>query len=320
MESTNTLKKTYFAVTVDVDPDVNLPVPGQVHAVSQPIDKGEARFESSARGLQAIVKMLNDIKLPGTFFIEARTAERLEADFDLNLRKLLSNHEVGSHAYMHEDFLGKDTGNPLTKDEMIDTMKTSLEILAGITGRQVSGFRAPYVRINDTLAEALVGMGLEYDSSVTRDWKLDEGQAGKFQPYFYFEESGIKIDIPQALIEVPLPNFVMPGGTKMSSYLWPVLEGDLTFEKYNEVLFQVAAQPPTDSLVLLATHPWHMVETYAHGVLPEQEHKSVMIQYEKQLLDLKTKKNVEFCTISEYLEKWHSDAQLRELEHVMGKV
>ena len=307
-----------------MDPDVNLPVKGQKYAVSHPVEKGEARFESCAKGLELIFDMLDDLKIEATFFIEARTAQKLIDDHGLDLRRLLYKHEVGSHALMHEDFLGKDTGIPLEREEMKATLSASLGILAGLINNPIIGFRAPYIRINDLLASVLVELGFEYDSSITRSFQIKsnqkEQQSHSFQPYYYFEESENEIDNPKALVEVPLCDWILPDGKKITSYLWPFLEDDIPVDKYIDTLQLISELPPANSFFQIATHPWHLVETFKHGRLDVKQQKDFIEQLKSHLFKMKAGKTVKFVTISEYLEIWHSLKQREELGSVMVKV
>jgi peptidoglycan/xylan/chitin deacetylase (PgdA/CDA1 family) len=309
--------KTYCAITVDVDPDVNLPVKGQSSAVSHPIEKGEIRFASCAAGLETIVKMLNYEKINGTFFIEGRTAEKLTSDYGFDLRRMLHGHEICSHAYMHEDFLGKATSLPLNREQIREALEAGMKILNDIFHRPIHGFRAPYIRINDLMASVLVDMGFEYDSSVTKSWTLKENS---FQPYYYFENSDMQIENPRALIEVPLPNWVVENEKKVTSYLWPFLEGEIPFEVYYETLKKISNIAPSNSLAVLATHSWQHIETFSQGKLGEDKQAEITKEFQLQIHDLKLKSNIEFLTISEYLDIWHSICQKEELSIIMDKL
>jgi peptidoglycan/xylan/chitin deacetylase (PgdA/CDA1 family) len=311
--------KTYFSFTVDVDPDLNWPVPGQIAALSHPTEKGETRFDSCAKGLELILNMLDELKIPGTFFIEARTAEKLTNDFGFDLKRMFYGHEVGCHSYMHEDFLGKDTGIPLSRKKIIEALENSLSILKDTIGKPISCFRAPYVRINDELASVLVELGFEYDSSVTLDWQMDKKE-NSFMPYYYFKKADMDIDNEEALIEVPLPNLIMPDGVKLTSYLWPYIEGESSFDKFGSALEQISELDPTNSIFLIATHPWHIVETYKKGIIKESVQRKFIEELSSYILKINYKPNVEFVKITEYLDTWNSLKQGEQLADILDKV
>jgi peptidoglycan/xylan/chitin deacetylase (PgdA/CDA1 family) len=324
MPSADLMKRTYFCITVDVDPDVNIPVKGQAEAVSHPLENNEVRFESCAAGLKIILSLLNELELPATFFVEARTAEQLNSKFGMDLSSMLRFYEVGSHSYMHEDFVGKDTGVLLNKDQMRDTLKASLEIMNNIFNRPIKGFRAPYDRINDMLAEVLVEMGFEYDSSTTETMQLrngsEETKSKPIHPYYYFENKQTSVQNPQALLEVPLSDWVLPDGKKLTSYLWPYLEEDMSFDSYYNALKLIGKMPKIGSLMLLATHPWHLVETYAKGIIDDEQRENILTQLRSNLISLKRSPDIEFITITDYLDIWHSARQREDLGDIFANI
>jgi len=96
---------TFAAFTIDVDRDVNLPLPGKMEASSMEREGGaRPRFTSSRRGLELLVDLLGEWGIRGTFFIEARTAKEVAKDLDLS--DLVKGHEVGCHGFEHEDLTG----------------------------------------------------------------------------------------------------------------------------------------------------------------------------------------------------------------------
>jgi hypothetical protein len=315
--------KTYIALTVDVDPDVNLPVKGQTYALSHPLENEEVRIQSCGQGLVAIFKMLAGLRINATFFYEARTADRLQSEIGLKLQGMMYDHEVGCHSYMHEDFLGKESGVKMDLEQMNDTLDKSMAILQDIFGPKIKGFRAPYVRTNDELARVLVDKGFEYDSSVTKTWNTipSESDPGSnsFQPYFYFKDSADESMNPKALVEVPHPLLILAEDKKMTTYLWPYLEGDLSFNEYESAIEQVCKLEPSNSLLMLGTHPWHLVETYNDGIMNESDQMKVINHIRSILTTLKSRPDVEFVTISEYLDVWHSIQTKTDLMSELAK-
>ena len=100
------------AFTVDVDRDVNLACQGEICSISN--GGKHPRFDSSARGLQMITGLLEEMGVRGTFFWEGRTAEVLSERMDV--RDLMRHQEVALHGYDHEDFTGKETGIVLDRE------------------------------------------------------------------------------------------------------------------------------------------------------------------------------------------------------------
>ncbi|MBM4082443.1 MAG: hypothetical protein FJ278_22250, partial [Planctomycetes bacterium] len=146
----------------------------------------------------------------------------------------------------HEDFLGKVSQMPLTRDQMRQTIAMAKSILESMLECKVSGFRAPYTRINGDVIATLAELGFAYDSSETRaigpDWRLES----------YLVEGGDTF-----LAELALPEFKDSRGKRMTSYLWPMLEGRRRPEEYLDVIRQTAPTAP-GGLFILAFHPWHI--------------------------------------------------------------
>lgn len=232
----------FAAFTVDVDRDVNVPLPGRREAMSQPRDgDGSPRFSSSTRGLVLLVELLNDMGLRGTFFLEAETARHIASEVDLP--ELLQGHEVASHGLSHEDLTGASTGMPFTPEEAGNAIDLAADEILRLTGRAPRGFRAPYQHVNGTIHRLLAERGYLYDSSMT-----DDIRGRRIGPRL----------LPCGLTEVPLTRGVDACGRHVHSYFWPMHEGKRHPADYLHLLDQY-----DDGLMVLATHSWHVVETYA---------------------------------------------------------
>lgn len=232
------------AFTVDVDRDVNLPEKGRYEAVSSGPDLAP-RFTSAGVGLELIVRLLDDLGIKGTFFMEGDTIKAIAKRIDVET--LLAKHEVGSHGMCHEDFTGEDTGICLTGPEVEEVIEESAITIEGICGRRPVGFRAPYLHINRTALGILDDKGFLYDSS-----KVRVMQEGELRPW----------RIAGNLLEVPIASGKDVKGKKIVSYLWPLHEGKRRPTDYAEFAGQLR-----DGCFVLATHSWHMVETFGRGRL-----------------------------------------------------
>lgn len=229
-----------LCLTVDLDRDVNIHVPGQHHAGS--IDRGDGmapRFSSTERGLSILVDLLDEIGIKATFFAEAETLERIET------AHLLSGHEVGLHGYHHEDL------TLMNENDLEETLQTSFNIVRDVTGRFPKSFRAPYMRTNDRIMSILPNMGITIDSSHYAE--LTE----KFMPYEQHE-----------MIEVPVPEGKDASGKKISAYLWPMHEGKRQPQDYIRMSGEMY-----NGVFTIATHTWHMVESRDRGRMSIEEIK-----------------------------------------------
>ncbi|MCL1983888.1 MAG: polysaccharide deacetylase family protein [Methanomassiliicoccaceae archaeon] len=223
--------------TVDVDRDVNECVPGRKEAVSRRTDGG-VRFTSSEEGTDIILDMLDELGIEATFFTEARTLENIDVQFGKN--------EVAMHGLDHEDMTGEISGIRLSDGDLDEIMGTSSGIIKDHTGRIPKGFRAPYMRTDDRIADAVKRAGMVYDSSLY-------AEIGKeFGPYVL--DNGLK--------EVPVPFGTDAGGKKIYAYLWPVHEGKRGTDDHARMAGVIE-----NGVLVIATHSWHITESVSGGLM-----------------------------------------------------
>jgi len=109
-----------------------------------------------------IVEFLADLRVPATFFVIGRHAERYAA----TLRGLIAGgHEVANHTMTHpRDFAA------LAPDAIRTEIAACHATLARVTGRGPAGFRAPGYTINRFVLGALSDLGYSYDASLVPSW------------------------------------------------------------------------------------------------------------------------------------------------------
>ena len=227
--------------TVDLDRDVNFPLPGRAAAGS--IDRGEGdspRFSSAERGLSVLLGILDDLGVKATFFVEGRTAETIDCSG-------LSGHCVGFHGYDHEDLVGGETGLAFSDGELCQILKNGYVAVTDSIGRPEC-FRAPYMSADDRVLKAVSELGIRHDSSVYS--ALGE------QPYATVH----------GMTEHPVPKTRDAAGKNMAAYLWPMHEGR---RKPSDYIWM--ADRMEDGDLILATHTWHMVESRDRGVMERRE-------------------------------------------------
>ncbi|MCK5558949.1 MAG: polysaccharide deacetylase family protein [Thermoplasmata archaeon] len=290
-----TSKRTYIALTIDVDPDVNVPVETQISAVSYPPEEGKVRFESCQKGLRLLTGALEQLNIEATFFYEGRTAEALNGTLELS--QLMEPHEVGCHSWGHEDFTANAPDLMLAKSNKLEIITKSLSSLKTIfTNHNIIGFRAPYTKIDIELAIVLEELGFIYDSSATYPWgQPDRSVAELFKP------RPIK-GTSNRILELPLPLWRDAKNHPISSYLWQFLESERGLDEYLECILK-SAQTPNDEIIILGTHPWHIVETYNKGKLNNSEITQIVEHLTNFLNELKAIPNAEFIRLDKYLEK-----------------
>jgi peptidoglycan/xylan/chitin deacetylase (PgdA/CDA1 family) len=241
----------YAVFTVDVDRDVNVAEQGRYDAAStvRGQETSSFRTESSARGLSMLVDLLGELRIKGTFFLEGDTLRAI--DKKLDVREILSGHEVGCHGICHEDITGESTGICLAGPEIENVVSESASIVEDVTGKRPSGFRAPYLHTNSETLSILAKEGFKYDSSKTVDIK--QGRVGPYR-------------LDEGLWELPVARGLDAKGKHIVSYLWPMHEGRRRPDDYLDMALGLKK-----GCLVLATHSWHMVETYGGGVLEEQK-------------------------------------------------
>ncbi len=107
-----------------------------------------------------VLSLLKESNTKATFFILGYVAEKFP---DLVKRIEAQGHEVASHGYGHRRISDQ------TPEEFERDVKKSINILQGITGRKIKGYRAPqFTVMKETVwaLDILKKLGLEYDSSV----------------------------------------------------------------------------------------------------------------------------------------------------------
>lgn len=269
----------FAAFTVDVDRDANMPSPGKLGGISRPIGGDHSpRFSSSARGLELLVDLLDEIGVKGTFFLEARTASEISKGMPIG--DLLAKHEIACHGFEHEDLMGKDTGMPLARDDIYFILENANAALEQLTGRKPMGFRAPYLNVGEDVLDVIKEVGFGYDSSLTRD--LSDRPVSPWR-------------LPNKLVEVPLAIDKDVHGKRIYSYLWAMHEEKRDPGDYIRMMERAGG-----GFLVLATHSWHLVETFLRGRLdPDQVKRSLgsVRSVIEGALDLE----LEFLSIEDFL-------------------
>ena len=235
-----------LAFTVDLDRDVNETCPGQSCSVSHDCGQGCApRFRSSQRGLKLLCALLEEMGLKATFFAESRTLREMGPS-----ACCLDVHEVASHGVEHEDLTGEKSGIRLEDEALRSILVQGREEIAELTGRPPQGFRAPYQHVDARVLDAVRDCGFRYDSSMTVAMK-----DGVLHPY--------RLD--NGLWEFPVAEGRDRQGKRIVAYLWPMHEGKRESQDY-----QGMCDSLQEGIMVMATHTWHVVESYRDGPMDEK--------------------------------------------------
>src|SRR3990167_1304322 len=284
-------KPMYVSISLDIDPDANSAVKGRYDALSSPIEHGEIRVDACKKGLQKILDLLEKYDIDATLFYEARTAQML-IEGGMDLPKLSERHEIACHSLKHEDFLGKVSGIPMEEKSVEESIDKAKEILVKLFGQEIKGFRAPYTRINRTVAKALEQLGFKYDSSETAT--LGTEWTGNPYPLEAFGSS---------LLELALPSFHDAKGKKMSSYLWAIFEGKRVFGEYIDAVVQARDMAKQD-LFVFSIHPWHLYVDCRGNQFGKNQARKNLNNLESILSQLKQIRGIQTIRQDKYLENW----------------
>ena len=241
----------YVALTVDVDPDANRACAGRPDAVSAGVPGGRVSLKGCRAGLETLAAVLEEMRIPCTFFWEARSLSRLSTDAPEVVGRLAHNaaFEHGCHGLRHEDFSGRDTGLAIGAGETLAILREASHTCAAITGSRPAGFRAPYCRWTAAMGPALRELGYAYDASHTRT----AGSRWALRPYPLSIGPG-----EGQLWELALCRSRDGSGRPVTGYLWSLFEGRRRPGDYVALARSLARQHP-GGLLQIALHPWHLV-------------------------------------------------------------
>ena len=139
-------------------------------------------------GVDRILRMLDQLRLPATFFIPGWTVENHRRS---RMRIRDAGHEIGAHGNVHEAVDGLDAA----QEEAV--MRAQLAILEDQLGVRPAGYRSPSWDVNVWTPEILKAHGFLYDSSLM----------GNDVPYEIETSHGPLIEVPVQWILDDAPLF-----------------------------------------------------------------------------------------------------------------
>lgn len=147
--------KKLAALSVDLD---EIPCYAAIHGIDIPSLKATTAIYDHA--VPRFLELFAEEKIAATFFTIGRDMAR---DESADAIRTLSNagHEIANHSYSHYYDLTRRT-----PAEIRDDIKRGADEIERVSGTRPVGFRAPGYTITDAVFEALVDLGVEYDSSV----------------------------------------------------------------------------------------------------------------------------------------------------------
>ena len=289
------------ALSLDVDPDANVPRAGSPTAVSAGHDTGGVSLESCRRGLQTVSDIIEQLSIPCTLFWEGRALEHF-CDSASGLVTRFSDEsrfEHGCHGLKHEDFAGTVSGRPLGGAETLAVVEAASEICRSAFGVRPSGFRAPYCRLTDELVEALSDLDYKYDASVMRrpgpNWDL--------RPYAL--ASGPD---RSALWEIPICRTSDGKGKPISGYLWQLFEGKRSAQEYLDAIAALK-RDHRGGLFQIALHPWHLYTSQDGQKFSEARSREAADELLRLISEAGKMNGLQFTTLGGYLDLFLSSSE-----------
>jgi peptidoglycan/xylan/chitin deacetylase (PgdA/CDA1 family) len=110
-------------------------------------------------GVWRIVNMLDRLKIPGTFFTNARCTH----EYPDAVRQIVkSGHDLAGHAYTQDQLLAY-----MSLEEQEATIRKSVDLLEDCGGKKVTGWGSPVVAFTPETAGFLAKAGLSWTTDVT---------------------------------------------------------------------------------------------------------------------------------------------------------
>jgi len=152
-----------------------------------------------------ILEVLRQKRIKATFFVLGFVAERHP---DLVKRIERAGHEIATHGYAHRRVY------TMSPDTFRQDLKNAVNIISGITGCSVKGYRAPEWSIRDDSLWALDILqqeGLEYDSSMAPLHIIGNPDYATI-PHRLILDQGHVWEFPPLVAPTPLVNLPLGGG------------------------------------------------------------------------------------------------------------
>jgi len=172
-------------------------------------------------GTEKILEMLSKKNIKGTFFIVGSIAEKYPEMVKSIYRE---GHEIATHGYQHQ------TVYRLTPEEFREDLQKSIDILKGITGEEVLGYRAPEwsIRKGSYWAHEIIGeSGLIYDSSVTPSWIIGDPDVSPFPHKVETEFRTLDI-FPPSTFKTPMGQLPFTGSWVMRLLPYNIIKNEVS--------------------------------------------------------------------------------------------
>lgn len=114
----------------------------------------------SRAGVPRVLRLLEEFRVPATFFVPAVSALLHPADIEAYVA---GGHEVAVHGWIHE------RNTALSKADELDLTGRACDTLERLAGTRPVGIRTPSWDFSDSTLDVIRELGLRYDSSLMAD-------------------------------------------------------------------------------------------------------------------------------------------------------
>ena len=158
------------SLTVDIEDWYHIPsVCGSTFSVFKDVEeffkKWEGRYDYLSSNVEKVLRILDQYKIPATFFIVADVIEHYPGLVESIVDR---GHEIACHGLHHSCVIDSRTKRPLLPpDAFREATEKAKRDLEKISGEKVVGYRAPNALIAGWMIDHLEELGFEYDSSVS---------------------------------------------------------------------------------------------------------------------------------------------------------
>ncbi|HZV74081.1 MAG TPA: polysaccharide deacetylase family protein [Conexibacter sp.] len=162
---------TAVSITFDVDAELSGAPPQELELLEGvPITESDLGRVSEGqygirRGLPRILALLDELRVPATFFVPGATALRHPEA----IRSIAAaGHEIGHHGHLHLP------DHDVEPARLRDEIELGLAAHEQVVGRRPYGYRSPSWSLSPTTLELLREHGFRYDSSMMADDRPNE--------------------------------------------------------------------------------------------------------------------------------------------------
>ena len=205
-------------------------------------DQLESRVE---KNFLRLLDEIDSAEVTATCFFLGWVAERFP---NLVKEAVRRGHEIASHGYAHQLVYSQ------SPEEFAKDIERSKQVLEDVSGKPVTGYRAPgfsITRDTEWAFEKIAAAGFKYDSSVFPAKRGHGGiEDGELAPYWMETDAGPLLEIPVTVIPLLGQRVCAFGGgyLRLAPYALISKLSEATHHKL-ALAMEYAAKPPAEQLV-----------------------------------------------------------------------